>query len=516
MKRTILLLVALLAVASCAQTPKKVDFRLKRGANVSHWLSQSRLDSARRVTYFTEADVARFAEQGFDHLRLPIDEVTMWDRDHNKISASWGFLRNALDWCVKYNLRCIVDLHLLRSHSFIVAPGSKNPLFSEPEAQEWLAEMWRQLSAELKDYPLELVAYEFMNEPVADDPEDWNRLIEKIHGVIRAQEPRRVLVIGSNHQQSVFTFGDLRVPEGDPNLILSFHFYHPMLLTHHKASWTEYRNYTGTVHYPGEMVTPEEFAALDDYSKSVVGDFTSLWDRAKLQSMMQEAIDKAAEFGLPLFCGEWGCINLAPRPDVERWYRDMISLFDEFDIAWTIWDIKAEFGYWNPDGTIDPDFLALLMSGKDIDGHTPMDKYMPDLKVGSKIPALSLPSSEGGEISLKDFRGQWLVLDFWASWCPDCREEFDAVKQLQADFAPKGVAFLGVSFDHDGAAWKECLAAQQFPWPQVSNLIRWKENPVSEAFGIHWIPTMMLVDPQGKVTGAALTAEQMRKLLDRI
>ena len=194
----------------------------------------------------------------------------------------------------------------------------------------------------------------------------------------------------------------------------------------------------------------------------------------------------------------------------------MISLFDEFDIAWTIWDIKAEFGYWNPDGTIDPDFLALLMSGKDIDGHTPMDKYMPDLKVGSKIPALSLPSSEDGEISLKDFRGQWLVLDFWASWCPDCREEFAAVKQLQADFAPKGVAFLGVSFDHDGAAWKECLAAQQFPWPQVSNLIRWKENPVSEAFGIHWIPTMMLVDPQGKVAGAALTAEQMRKLLDRI
>jgi peroxiredoxin len=142
-----------------------------------------------------------------------------------------------------------------------------------------------------------------------------------------------------------------------------------------------------------------------------------------------------------------------------------------------------------------------------------MSKYMPELEAGSPAPALELNTPDGTAVSLADLAGKWVVLDFWASWCPDCREEFPAVKELYAEFAPKGVALVGVSFDHDAEAWKTCVEEQGFTWPQVSNLIRWKENPVSEAFGIHWIPTMVLVGPDGNVAGAALTAEDMKVLL---
>ncbi len=142
-----------------------------------------------------------------------------------------------------------------------------------------------------------------------------------------------------------------------------------------------------------------------------------------------------------------------------------------------------------------------------------MSKYMPDLKAGAVAPALELNTPEGVSLQLSDFAGKWVVLDFWASWCPDCREEFPAVKELYSKFAPKGVEFLGISFDHEADAWKNCLEEQGFAWPQVSNLIKWKENPVSEAFGIHWIPTMMLIGPDGKVAGAALTAKDMEALL---
>lgn len=144
-----------------------------------------------------------------------------------------------------------------------------------------------------------------------------------------------------------------------------------------------------------------------------------------------------------------------------------------------------------------------------------MSKYMPDLKAGSTAPALELNTPEGVALKLSDFAGQWVVLDFWASWCPDCREEFPAVKALYEEFAPKGVNFIGVSFDHDADAWNRCLEEQGFQWPQVSNLIKWKENPVSEAFGIHWIPTMMLIGPDGKVAGAALTAKDMKNLIQQ-
>ena len=105
------------------------------------------------------------------------------------------------------------------------------------------------------------------------------------------------------------------------------------------------------------------------------------------------------------------------------------------------------------------------------------------------------------------------MLDFWASWCPDCRAEFQAVKDLYAKAAPKGVEFLGVSFDDDGDAWRKCLDEQGFAWKQVSNLIKRKDNPVYEAFGIHWIPTMVLVAPDGTVAGSALTAKDMEALL---
>lgn len=338
-------------------------FEIKRGINVSHWLSQSFMSPDKRATYFTEADMATIAEEGFDHVRLPIDETTMWDRDHNKIEANWEFFKNALDWCMKYDLKCIVDLHILRSHSFIVAPGHSNPLFSEPAAQEWLVEMWRQLSDFMCGYPTSSVAYEFMNEPVADNPQDWNDLIAKVHSAIREKEPERFLVVGTNMQQSIYTYDDLQVPENDPYIIISFHYYHPMLLTHHKASWTEFRQFAGTCHYPGVMVTPEEYQALDDYSKSIVGDFTKEWNLEMMEELIRPAVEKAHSLGLQAYCGEWGAINLAPKEDAMRWFSDMVRIFDDLDVSWTVWDMKAEFGYWNPDGTIDPSYLKILMSG---------------------------------------------------------------------------------------------------------------------------------------------------------
>lgn len=359
-KYLFLLLTALLALSSCQQ-PR---FEIKRGANISHWLSQSYMSIEKRATYFTEKDMAKLKEDGFDHVRLPIDEMNMWDKDHNKIEDNWVFLKSALDWCQKYGLRCIVDLHVLRSHSFIVAPGQRNPLFDDPAAQDWLVEMWRQLSGFLKEYPTDMLAYEFMNEPVADDPEDWNQLIARVHKVLRELEPERFLVVGSNQQQSIYTFDDLKIPEGDKRIILSFHYYHPMLLTHHKASWTDYRSFTGTCHYPGVMVTPEEYALLDENNQKVVKDFTKEWNRDMMADLIRPVINKAKELGLQCYCGEWGTINLAPRPDAERWFADMISIFDELDVAWTVWDIKAEFGYWNPDGTIDESYRQILMSGK--------------------------------------------------------------------------------------------------------------------------------------------------------
>ena len=62
----------------------------------------------------------RIKELGFDHIRLPIDEVQFWDEQGNRLDEAWQLMTNALDWAVKHNLRVIVDLHTLRSHSFVL------------------------------------------------------------------------------------------------------------------------------------------------------------------------------------------------------------------------------------------------------------------------------------------------------------------------------------------------------------------------------------------------------------
>ena len=145
-----------------------------------------------------------------------------------------------------------------------------------------------------------------------------------------------------------------------------------------------------------------------------------------------------------------------------------------------------------------------------------MSKYIPEAKAGDEAFCFEAVDSEGGAFDLSYLRGKYVLLDFWASWCSDCRREIPAMKELYTEFAPKGVEFVSFSFDHEEEAWKGCLAESEMPWKQVSNLIKWHDNPVSEAYGIHWIPTMFLIDPEGRIAAYAFTAAEMKPVLEAL
>ena len=143
-----------------------------------------------------------------------------------------------------------------------------------------------------------------------------------------------------------------------------------------------------------------------------------------------------------------------------------------------------------------------------------MSQYMPSLEIGTEAPDFEAPDVLGNPVKLSDYRGDYVVLDFWASWCKDCRAEMPAVQRLYATFSPKGVEFLGVSFDTDMKALIDYGLENEIPWIQVCNQIKMKENPISAAYDLHWIPTMFLIDPDGKVAGIAFTAAEMETLLN--
>lgn len=142
-----------------------------------------------------------------------------------------------------------------------------------------------------------------------------------------------------------------------------------------------------------------------------------------------------------------------------------------------------------------------------------MSQYLPSLETGAEAPDFEAPDVMDNPVKLSDYRGKYVVLDFWATWCKDCRAEMPALKSLYTAFAPKGVEFLGVSFDTDRKALVEYCLDNDIPWMQACNEMKWKENPISIAYDLHWIPTMFLVDPEGKVAGIAFTAAEMETLL---
>jgi endoglucanase len=339
-------------------------FAVRRGTNVSHWLSQSDRRGDERARFFTAEDVAIVAKLGFDHLRIPVDEVQLFDEAGKPLADGFALLDNALDWCAKEKLRAIVDLHILRSHHF--NEGEK-PLWTDPKAQDRFVDLWRELSARLSKRPVDQVAYELMNEPVAKDPEEWNHLVGRAAAAVRALEPQRTLVVGSNMWQSADTFDRLRVPAGDRNVLLSFHFYTPMPLTHYGAGWTKVGEYKGPVRYPGEVVAEADLEGLPADLVGAIGRHDRYFDRSVLEERMAKPIAFARIAGLPLYCGEWGALPSLPRADRLRWYADMRAALDKYGIGWATWDYKGGFGVVDRQRKVDDGLAAVLLGASAVE-----------------------------------------------------------------------------------------------------------------------------------------------------
>lgn len=334
-------LIYMIVLLACMEQKEAEGFRIHRGLNASHWLSQSDKRGEERAQYMQEKDFAKIAELGFDHVRLPIDEEQMWDEQGNQQAEAFELLHDAIGWCLDNNLRVIVDLHVLRSHHFN-RPDSRR-LWEDKSAQEGFIRFWRQLSDELKQYPIDKVAYEPLNEAVSDNPDDWNNLINWVISEIRTLEPERTIIMGSNKWQTVGTFKELKVPEGDKNIILSFHYYEPFLLTHYQAPWTNIKDLTVAIFYPGQMVDTTLYASIDEEELRLVKARNSYNDRSTLEKDIHQAVEIAQKFGLKLYCGEFGCFPTTDMSMRQAWYEDMIAIFDKHNIAWAHWNYKNDF-----------------------------------------------------------------------------------------------------------------------------------------------------------------------------
>ncbi len=115
--------------------------------------------------------------------------------------------------------------------------------------------------------------------------------------------------------------------------------------------------------------------------------------------------------------------------------------------------------------------------------------------------------------ALSSLRGQYVLIEFWASWCPDCQKETENMKQMYATYAPQGVVFVGVSFDTDRDQWQQYIIENGLSWIQFSELKPWKESSISTAYNVRWIPTLYLIDKDGRVVLGTVSVAEMSSRL---
>jgi thiol-disulfide isomerase/thioredoxin len=142
-----------------------------------------------------------------------------------------------------------------------------------------------------------------------------------------------------------------------------------------------------------------------------------------------------------------------------------------------------------------------------------------NLKVGSEAPDISGLTPEGQEVTLSDFRGKYVFIDFWASWCAPCRREIPHLKEALAysDNSDRLIV-LSYSIDSKRADWVNCIAKNQLThknWVHISTLKGWNSEG-AQLFSVKGVPFTALIDPEGNVVAFGLRGEEMVKRLKNI
>ncbi|MBD1431280.1 AhpC/TSA family protein [Sphingobacterium sp. DN00404] len=141
-------------------------------------------------------------------------------------------------------------------------------------------------------------------------------------------------------------------------------------------------------------------------------------------------------------------------------------------------------------------------------------KKLKRLAVGQPAPEIESFTPNNKAVKLSDFKGQYVLVDFWASWCAPCREENPNIVKLYHTYKNKGFTVLGVSLDNNPGSWIRAIEADNLDWTQVSDLQAWSSDLVVN-YRIKAIPSSYLLDPEGKILAKNLRGKALAEFLQQ-
>ncbi len=137
------------------------------------------------------------------------------------------------------------------------------------------------------------------------------------------------------------------------------------------------------------------------------------------------------------------------------------------------------------------------------------------LEIGNEAPEIALKNPEGKVVKLSSLRGNYVLVDFWASWCRPCRRENPNNVKMYQKYHDKGFEIYGVSLDRDKNSWLKAIKDDNLTWTQVSDLKFWNSEG-AKIYNVRSIPHTVLLDKEGKIIAKNLRGKSLEKKLAEI
>jgi len=274
-----------------------------KGINFGGWFSQCDYSEDRLNNFITEADFAKAAEWGADHIRIPVDYNIFENDDGSYKEDGFARIDRAFEYCRKYDLNAVLDLHKTAGFSFDSYGESESGFFENRQLQERFCRLWEEFAKRYGNLSGR-VAFELLNEVTKKEYIDvWNRVSNECIKRIRAYAPDNIILVGSYYNNSAEAVPDLSRPFDD-KVIYNFHCYEPLRFTHQGAYWTDMINKADRFTFDESGITPDFF-----------------------EKLFAPAIEAAKTNNTALYCGEYGVIDIVPPEDVLKWFRCINSVF---------------------------------------------------------------------------------------------------------------------------------------------------------------------------------------------
>lgn len=265
---------------------------------------------------------------------------------------------------------------------------------------------------------------------------------------------------------------------------------------------------TDSVHSARITGSPTQ-AAFQSYIKEIGGDFMVMIEAAKaaMASIPQDAPD-ANEQAKTVYDSFEQKFEDRRLKEIEFAKRNPGSIFSI--------DALTDAANKHSLSSLEPVFLALtdevrnLRGGKALDSRILAEKT---IKIGNIAPDFSQADTSGNLVRLANYRGQYVLVDFWASWCKPCRAENPNLKKAYDKYKDK-LAVIGVSLDDKDTrnAWIAAIHKDDLPWVHVSDLKGWN-NEIALRYGVRAVPQNYLLDREGKIIASNLRDERLHEVL---